>query len=295
MIKSLIEAAIIGVQVGCIYAIVALGLSLIFGIIRVVNFAHGTILMLFLYLGFYLNKFFHMDPYLTAIICVPVAFGFGYLLQFILIRPIFVREKSYVVEPMGILMLMAGADMILTNLGIIVFTPYVKAVETSYGTNVFHLGSIILNTTRTILIPIIIALVIGVNLFLSKTELGNTIRAVGQNREAAAICGINVHHVYALTFGIGCAVTALGGCAILPFTPITPTMGLDLSIKAFIVVVLGGLGSIPGMLLAGVIIGLVESISSQFIATGFSSLLALAVFIIIIVLKPTGLMGKIKV
>jgi branched-chain amino acid transport system permease protein len=295
MLKSLVEAVIIGIQVGCIYAVVALGLSIIFGIIRVVNFAHGTIMMLFLYLGFYLNRFLHMDPYLTIIICVPAAFGFGYLLQFTLIRPIFIREKSYVVEPMGILMLMAGVDMILTNLGIIVFTPYVKAVQTSYGTNVFHLGSISLNITRTILVPILIILVLGVNLFLSKTELGNTIRAVGQNREAAAICGINVHKIYALTFGIGCAVTALGGCAILPFTPITPTMGLDLSIKAFIVVVLGGLGSLPGMLVAGVVIGLVESISSQFIATGFSSLLALAVFIIIIVLKPSGLMGKIKV
>lgn len=295
MLKSLIEATIIGIQVGCIYAIVALGLSIIFGIIRVVNFAHGSILMVFLYLGFYLNRFLHMDPYLAAIICVPAAFGFGYLLQYTLIRPIFVREKSYVVEPMGVLMLMAGVDMIITNLGIIVFTPYVKAVETSYGTSVFHLGSITLNTTRTILIPIVILLALGVSIFLNRSELGNTIRAVGQNREAAAICGINVHHIYALTFGIGCAVTALGGCAILPFTPITPTMGLDLSIKAFIVVVLGGLGSIPGMLVAGITIGLIESISSQFIATGFSNLIALAIFIIIIVVKPTGLMGKIRV
>lgn len=295
MLKSLIEAAIIGIQVGCIYAIVALGLSIIFGIIRVVNFAHGAIMMIFLYLGFYLNKFLGIDPYLAAVICVPAAFGFGYLLQFVLIRPIFIREKSYVVEPMGVLMLMAGVDMVLTNLGIIAFTPYVKAVQTSYGTNVFHLGLISLNVTRTLLIPIVVMLAFGVSIFLNRTELGNTIRAVGQNREAAAICGINVHHIYALTFGIGCAVTALGGCAILPFTPITPTMGLDMSIKAFIVVVLGGLGSIPGMLIAGIIIGLIESISAQFIATGFSSLIALAVFIIIIVVKPTGLMGKIKV
>jgi len=294
MTKYLAEAVLVGIQVGCIYALIALGLSLIFGIIRVVNFAHGTIAMLFLYMGFYLNKYFGIDPYLSIIICVPSALVFGYLLQYSLIRPIFLREKAYVIEPMGVLMLMAGVDIILTNLGIIVFNPYVKTVQTSYASNVLMIGSITLNLTRILLVPIVVGLVIGVNLYLNKTEIGNTIRAVGQNREAAAICGINVHHIYALTFGLGCALTAFGGCAMLPFTPISPTMGMQLTIKAFIVVVLGGLGSLPGVLVAGIIIGLIESISAQFMATGFSGLVALALFIVMVVVRPTGLMGKIS-
>lgn len=295
MVESVAEAAVVGIQTGCVYAVIALGLSIIFGIIRVINFAHGSIMMLFLYLGYFLFTLFGIDPYVSILICTPAAFGFGYAIQYGLIRRIFLREKTYVLEPLGVLMLMAGVDMVIANLGQIGFTPYVKSVQTSYSMNTFAVGSIILNVPRMVLIPVVVGLVLGVYWLLNRTEIGNTIRAVGQNREAAAICGINVHHIYALTFGIGCAVTALGGCAMLPFISISPTMGLALAIKAFIVVVLGGLGSIPGMLAAGIVIGLVESIGSQFMAGGFAVLIALAVFIIIIVARPRGLMGRIQV
>ena len=295
MNEALAEATLVGIQTGCVYAIIALGLSIIFGIIRVVNFAHGSILMLFMYLGYYLFTLFGIDPYVSILICTPAAFGFGYAIQYGLIRRIFLRERNYVVDPMGVLMLMAGVDMVIANLANIGFTPYVKSVQTTYSMATLSLDFMVLNVPRMILVFIVIGLVFGVYWLLNKTEIGNTMRAVGQNREAAAICGINVHRVYALTFGIGCAVTAFGGCAMLPFTPISPTMGLALAIKAFIVVVLGGLGSIPGMLVAGIIIGLIESIGSQFMAGGFAVLIALAVFIIIIVVRPKGLMGRIQV
>jgi branched-chain amino acid transport system permease protein len=295
MTGTLASAAVIGVQLGCVYAVIALGLSIIFGIIRVINFAHGSIMMLFLYLGYYLWKLYGIDPYLSILICVPAAFGFGYAIQYGLIRRIFIREKAYVIEPLGVLMMMAGIDMIIANLGVIGFSPYVKAVQTSYSMNMIQVGFLSLNQPRTVLVPIVIGLVIGVNWLLSRTEIGNTIRAVGQNREAAVICGVNVHHIYALTFGIGCAITAFGGCAMLPFTPISPQMGLGLAIKAFIVVVLGGMGSIPGMLAAGIIIGLIEAIGTQFMASAYASLIALAVFIVIIVVRPRGLMGRIAV
>lgn len=295
MTEALATAAVVGIQIGCMYAIIALGLSIIFGIIRVINFAHGSILMLFLYLGYYLWTLFGIDPYVAILICVPAAFGFGYAIQYGLIRRIFVRERAYVVEPLGVLMLMCGVDMVIANLGQIGFTPYVKSVQTAYSMNIIQVGGLTLNQPRTALVPIVIALAFGVYWLLNRTDLGNTIRAVGQNREAAAICGVNVHHIYALTFGIGCAITAFGGCAMLPFIPISPSMGLGLAIKAFIVVVLGGMGSIPGMLAAGIIIGLVESVGSQFMAGGFAVLIALAVFILIIVIRPRGLMGRIQV
>jgi len=295
MTEALATAVVVGIQIGCMYAVIALGLSIIFGIIRVINFAHGSILMLFLYLGYYLWTLFGIDPYLAILICVPAAFGFGYAIQYGLIRRIFIRERAYVVEPLGVLMLMCGVDMVIANLGQIGFTPYVKSVQTAYSMNIIQVGGLTLNQPRTVLVPIVIALAFGVYWLLNRTDLGNTIRAVGQNREAAAICGVNVHHIYALTFGIGCAVTALGGCAMLPFIPISPSIGLGLAIKAFIVVVLGGMGSIPGMLAAGIIIGLVESVGSQFMAGGFAVLIALAIFILIIVVRPRGLMGRIEV
>jgi branched-chain amino acid transport system permease protein len=292
MINSFLNALILGTETGCIYAVIALGLSIIFGVIRVVNFAHGTILMLSLYLSFYLFKWFKIEPYLSAVIAAGAAFVFGYVVQFIVVRPIFVREKAYVVEPLGVLMLMAGVDMILSSLGIILFTPYVKSVRSVFSVMTFNAGFSTLSISRMVPVPVAVILAILSSWLLNRTETGNIIRAVGQNRDAAAACGVNVHHIYALTFGIGCAVTAFGGNFLLPFYPITPTIGSGLTIKAFIVVVLGGMGSIYGMLAAGVIVGLIESISSMFMPGSFATLLALAVFIVIIVVKPSGLMGR---
>ncbi len=295
MLNSFINALILGIETGCIYAIIALGLSIILGIIRVVNFAHGTILMLSMYLAYYLFQFFKLDPYLSAVICAVAAFLFGYAVQFIVVRPIFVREKAYVVEPLSVLLLMAGIDMILSSLGIIVFTPYVKSIRNFMSLASINAGFSTLNISRMIPVPIAVILALAANWMLNRTEIGNIIRAVGQNREAAAICGINVHHIYALAFGIGCAVTAFGGNFLMPFYPITPTIGSGLTIKAFIVVVLGGMGSIEGMLVAGVIVGLIESIGSMFMPGSLATLLALGAFIVIIVVKPSGLMGRIRV
>lgn len=295
MMNSFINAFTLGIETGCIYAIIALGLSIIFGIIRVVNFAHGTILVLSLYVGYYLFKLFKIDPYISAVFCAIAAFILGYAIQFIVIKPIFVREKAYVVEPLGVLMLMAGIDMILSSLGIIVFNPYVKSVSTFISGTLVDIGSSTFNVSRMIPVPVALILAFITNWVLNRTEIGNVIRAVGQNREAAAACGINVHHIYAFAFGIGCMVTAFGGNFLLPFYPITPTIGTGLTIKAFIVVVLGGMGSIGGMLVAGVAVGLIESISSMFMPGSLANLVALAVFIVIIIVKPSGLLGKIRV
>ena len=288
-------ALVFGVQVGCVYSIVALGLSLIFGVIRVVNFAHGSVLMLFMYLGYFLWAGLGVDPYLSILICVPAAFGFGYAVQYRLIRPMFLREKSYVVEPLSVLMLMAGFDMILANGALLGFGPFYKTVTVDYSSIVFRSGYLSLNLPRLLVIPIVLALAFGVTRLLNRTELGNTIRAVGQNREAAAICGINVHHIYAITFAIGCAITALGGCVILPFFPIAPAIGLGLAIKAFIIVVLGGMGSIPGTLVAGIIIGMIESVGGQLIPANLTLIISLVVFLLIIFFRPKGIMGRIEV
>lgn len=295
MAVQLTSALVYGILLGCLYAVVAIGLSLIFGIIRVINFAHGSIAMIFLYLGFFLWKFWGVDPYLSMLIVVPAAFGFGYAIQHVLIRPMFLREKSYVVEPLGVLMLLAGVDLVLTNSALLAFGPYTVAVETSYSSATMQLGFVTVSVTRLVLALIAVALTFGVFWMMNHTGLGNRIRAVGQNREAAAICGINVHHVYAIAFGLGCAITAFGGCAMLPFYAVYPQMGMPLAIKAFIIVVLGGLGSIPGALLGGIIIGIVESVGGQFVFTTTAYIFSLVIFLVILFLKPRGLMGTIEV
>ena len=289
------EAVLTGIQAGCVYAAIALGLSLIFGIIRVINFAHGAVLVIFMYLGYFLWQGWGIDPYVGMLICAPAAFGFGYAVQHFINRPLFIRERAYVVEPLGILILMAGFDMVLSNITLLGFGPFVKSVSPAYATNSIALGGILLNVPRLIMVPIVVALIFGVYRLLNRTELGNQIRAVGQNREAAAICGLNVHHIYALTFGIGCAITAIAGSAMLPFYPITPYMGLGLAIKAFIVVVLGGMGSIPGMLAAGIIIGLVEGVVGQFVPATYAFIVSLVIFLLVIFFRPKGLMGRIGI
>jgi len=296
MVEQVGAALVIGILLGCLYAVVAIGLSLIFGIIRVINFAHGSIAILFMYLGFLLWRLWGIDPYLSIIIVVPVAFAFGYGVQYILVRPMFVREKTYVVEPLGVLLLLCGLDLVISNGILLAIGPYALAVTNPYISGVIQWGGFLtISVPRLILALVAVGLCFGLFWLLNRTELGNSIRAVGQNREAAAICGLNVHHIYALAFGLGCAVTAFGGCVMLPFYGIYPQMGIGLAIKAFIIVVLGGLGSVPGALLGGIIIGVVESVASQFMPGTMALIISLVLFLIIVLLRPRGLMGTIEV
>ncbi len=293
--EQVASALVLGILLGCLYAVLAIGLSLIFGIIRVINFAHGSIFIVFLYLGFFLWQFWGIDPYLSILIVVPAAFAFGYGVQHILIRPMFLREKAYVVEPLGVLLLLAGLDLVLSNGCLLGFGPYTRAVTDSYISGVIQWGFLIISVPRIILALVAVGLTFGVSWMMNHTDLGHRIRAVGQNREAAAICGINVHHVYAIAFGLGCAVSAFGGCATLPFYAIFPQMGMSLAIKAFIIVILGGLGSVPGALLGGIIIGVVESVGGQFVPGTIAIIFSLIIFLAIIFVRPKGLMGTIEV
>jgi len=294
VVEALISALIAGLLVGGLYAVVAIGLSLIFGIIRVINFAHGSLLMASMYAGFWLWLLWGIDPYLSIIIVVPLTFLGGYAVQHFLIRPMFQRERTYVVEPLGVLLLMAGLDMALSNGALLFFKSDFRAVTVPYGAAAVHLGFLTIPVTRLILLVISMLLALGLSWLLSRTELGNAIRAVGQNREAAALCGLNVYHIYALTFGLGCAVTGFGGCAMLPFYFVDPSMGLPLAIKSFIIVVLGGLGSIPGALLGGFIIGVVESVGGQFVPATSASIFSLIMFLFIVFFRPKGLMGVLE-
>ena len=292
--ETLISALVSGVLLGGLYAVVAVGLSLIFGIIRVINFAHGSLLMIFLYAGFWLWSLFKLDPYVSILIVAPLAFVSGYAVQHILIRPIFVREKAFVVEPLGVLLLMAGLDMVLTNGALLFFRSDSRAVLVSYGQATIPVGFLNLSVTRLALLGIAVLIVVGLHWMLRRTEVGTIIRAVGQNREAAALCGVNIHRIYAFTFGLGVAVLGVGASAMLPFYFVEPSMGLPLGVKSFIIVVLGGLGSVPGALLGALIIGVVESVGAQFVPATAASIFSLLLFLAILFLRPKGLLGVLE-
>ncbi|WP_395346776.1 branched-chain amino acid ABC transporter permease [Variovorax sp. UC122_21] len=285
-------AAINGILVGAMLGGIALGLSLIFGVMRIVNFAHGSFLMLAMYTAFWLQQRLGLDPYLSIAVAAPAMFALGYAVQALVIAPLVRRERALVVEPISALLLTAGVYILIDNLALMAFGPNVRSASSGIAVQTIMLGEFPINTLRLVsaVLPLLMAL--GLSLWLGRTDLGRAVRATASNRDAAAMSGIDVARIYNLTFGLGCATVAVMGCLIAPFIPVTPQVGLAFGIKSFIVVVLGGIGSIAGSLVGGVVIGLFESVASQFVATPTAAIFSLGLFIVILLLRPQGLMGK---
>lgn len=285
-------AAINGIVVGAMLGGIALGLSLIFGVLRIVNFAHGSFLMLAMYIAFWMQHLMGIDPYPSVLIAAPLMFALGFLVQAYVIAPLIKRERALVVEPISALLLTAGVYIVVDNLALMGFGPNVRSVMSTIESTTIMLGDYPLNTFRVVAALAALAMALLVSLWLARTDMGRAIRATALNRDAAAMSGINVPFVYNVTFGLGCAMVAVMGCLIAPFIPLTPNVGLSFGIKSFIVVVLGGIGSITGSLLGGVVIGLFESVAAQFVATPTAAIFSLGLFIVILLVRPQGLMGR---
>jgi branched-chain amino acid transport system permease protein len=295
MTETLIAALVTGIVLGGLYGSVAVGLSLIFGIIRVINFAHGAFLMVAMYTSYWLWYFTKLDPYLSILIVGPLMFAFGYAVQHLLIRPMFLRERALVIEPLGVLLLMAGLDVVLSNLALLFFKSDYRGVIHPLGTAAWSVGFINLSVSRSLVFCLAVVLTVALSALLKYTDLGAAIRAVGQNREAAALCGVNVYRIYSFTFGLGIAILGIAGAAMVPFYYVNPAMGLPLAIKSFIVVVLGGLGSVPGALVGGIVLGVVESVAAQFVTATAAAIFSFSLFIIVLFTRPKGLMGVLEI
>jgi len=281
-----------GIIVGGLYGAIALGLSLIFGVMRVINFAHGSFLMMGLFIPFWLWKLFGINPYLAVVVAAPALFGIGYLIQATIIAPLFKRERAMILEPLSVLLLTAGVGIMLDNLALMALGPDFRGITMDFSAKAFWIGSVLnINYTRLIAFLTSIAIAMGLSLFLARTDLGRAIRSTAQNRDAAALCGINVSRVYNITFGLGCAILGVIGCVMIPFYLVSPSVGLAFGVRSFIVVVLGGIGSIPGSILGGLILGVVESVTAQFVTATSASIFSFVIFILVLFLRPTGLMG----
>ncbi|SFU75651.1 amino acid/amide ABC transporter membrane protein 1, HAAT family [Methylobacterium sp. 174MFSha1.1] len=285
-------ALVNGLLIGGIYGGVALGLSLIFGVMRVVNFAHGSLLMLALYAAFWLQALAGIDPYASVVVTVPLLFAVGFLIQSVVIAPLIRRESALVVEPLSALLLTAGVYLVIDNLALMAFGPDVRSASTSLVLAPLMLGPIPVNMQRLIAFLAAILAAVLLSLWLRSTRLGRAIRATAQNRDAAALSGIDVPMIYAVTFGIGAALLGLFGSLLATFIPITPQVGLSFGIRSFIVVVLGGIGSIPGSIVGGLVIGVFEALASQFVPATSAAILSLGLFILILLVRPSGLMGR---
>jgi branched-chain amino acid transport system permease protein len=287
----IIEDTINGILMGSIYGLAAMGLTLIFGVLKVINFAHGSMLMVGMYTAYWAVMLTGLHPYLTLIAVVPVMFVFGYLLQDILIKPIFKSEKD-VREPITVIIVTTGVWYILDNLSLLVFGPQYRNIQDNpLRGKMLEFGDMLVSVPKLWGFCAAIVTAVLIYLFLQKTRMGRAVRATSLDRDAASLQGINQYKMYNISVGIGTAAAGVAGVALVPFYNVFPSVGVLFDIKCFIIVVLGGLGSIWGALLGGIIVGVIESVGPQFMAATWTEAVVYALFLLFLFFKPSGLFG----
>jgi branched-chain amino acid transport system permease protein len=289
--EYILEDAINGILMGSIYGLAALGLTLIFGVLKVINFAHGSLLMVSMYVAYWVITLSGLHPYVALILVVPIMFLFGYFLQDIVIKPIFKAEKN-VREPITVIIVTTGIWYILDNLTLLIFGPQYRNLEANpLQGKMLEMGEMMVSVPKLWGFGAAVITTLAIYLFLQKTNTGRAIRATSLDREAASLMGINAYKIYNLAFGIGAATAGVAAVTLVPFYNVFPTVGVLFDIKCFIIVVLGGLGSIGGALLGGIIIGLIESIAPEFMAATWTEAIVYALFLLVLFVKPSGLFG----
>lgn len=288
-----IQLLISGILLGGIYALASIGLTLIFGVMKIVNFAHGEFFMVAMYLTFWLFYYFHIDPYLGTLVLVPVIFLIGFITYSIFIKP--TMSSSVLCQ----IFITVGLSTIIQNAVLLFWSADFRSISLNYATDsiVFgpypslSVGEIMVNPARLIAFVLAISLSIGFYLFLKFSYTGKIIRATSQDRSAALLMGINIDKVYKLTFAIGIVLVGLAGGLVLPIYTVHPYVGFDFVLVMFVVVVLGGMGSVVGAMFSGFIIGIVEVFSSYWIGQESKQAIYFLLFIGVLVVKPSGLFG----
>jgi branched-chain amino acid transport system permease protein len=268
------------------YAIISVGLNMIFGVANVVNFAYGALMMWAMYGCFLLNKFFGIDPYLTLILLIPLFFFFGYGLQIIFFNPLL--DKPHVNQ----LLVALGLLLMLENAALLTIGPDPEIVKTGTSHAKIILGSFIFNTPRLIAFAGAFAATVLLFLLLKRTMLGKAIRAIADQPEGALAVGIPLKRMYCIVHGIAAVCAALAGALIIPFYYVKPDLGAVFTVTAFIIVGLGGMGNIIGGLVGSFIIGVTEAVAVSFMPGSSSTILVFLIFIIFLVFRPRGIFGK---
>ena len=277
------QVVISGILVGALYAMVALGLALIFGVMRVINVAHGPLLMLGAYTTFFLYQAFGVNPYATVPLTMLVLFVVGVVLQRTLVfRVVDAPELSS-------LLLTFGISIALVNLAQLAFTSDLRAIEFLTGSYVF--GPFAISKSRLIAFAFAAAVTAAAFVFLKSTRLGKAIRATSQSREVAMVCGIDVGRIHVLTFGLATALAAAGGALIAVIVAIQPDMGGVWTFKSFLVIVLGGAGNYPGALIGGILLGVIEQLASLFLTAQLSEAVAYVLLVLVLLVRPAGILG----
>lgn len=287
MSSLILPAVLSGLMMGAVYALIALGLTLIYGVLHIINFAHGSLLMLALFAVYFLHFHLGIDPYLAIPIVLPVFFALGYVLQRGLISPMSSGSEQ------NVLLITLALSMIIDNLALYFWTSNTRTIDLPYAYNTVEILGAYLPLSRVIAFFGALAAAPLLWLYMAHTRTGSAIRAVAIEKRGAELVGIDVNHTYAVCFGIGTACVALAACLLLPTFYVTPQVGYTFVLVAFTTVVLGGMGSLPGALIAGLLLGVIESLCGLFLGESLGQIGIFLAFILILLFKPSGLLGKV--
>lgn len=282
----IIQVIINGIILGGFYAAIAVGFTLVWGVMNIINVAHGTALMLGAYVSYWAFVFFGVDPFLSIPLSFTVLFSGGFIFQKYLVNLV-IKAPLYMT-----FIVTYGISLIIENLALYFWGAEYRSVIPSYAGMGFLIGTLVIPYVRVGVLVISLVLVFSIFFFLEKTKVGLAIRATRMNREAAKLMGANIGRIYAITFAVGIAMAGAAGSLMSTAFIIGPTMGWAYLMRAFVVCILGGLGNINGALIGGLIFGLVEALGSVFLGAGYQESVSMGVMVLVLAIKPTGIIGR---
>jgi len=281
----LVPAVLNGLMTGAVYALVALGLTLVYGVLHIINFAHGALLTAAMFAAFFAYTLLGLDPYLAVFLLAPLFFAAGYALQRFVIGPAAHGEDR------NFLLVTLGLAIVIENALLYFFRADTRTINLPYAFDVVEVGSAFIAVPRLVALGAVVAVAVVLWVVMQWTDTGKAIRAVAKEKLGAELCGIDVAHIYAVTFGLGAACVAVAACLLIPTYYVNPSAGDAFVLIAFTIVVLGGMGSIAGALTGGLFVGVVESLSSVFLGQSLGQIGIFVLFIVMLLIRPSGLFG----
>jgi len=282
----LFPAVLNGLMTGAVYALVALGLTLIYGVLHIINFAHGALLTAAMFAAFFANRMFGLDPYAAAIVLTPLFFLLGYGLQRFIIGPAAHGEDR------NILLVTLGLAVVIENALLYAFRADTRTINLPYAFDTVEVGTAFLAVPRVIAFGVVIVVALGLWLIMQWTDTGKAIRAVAKEKLGAELSGIDVSHIHAVTFGLGTACLAIAACLLISTYYVNPSVGNAFVLIAFTIVVLGGMGSVAGALIGGLFVGVVESLSGLYLGESLGQIGIFVMFILVLLFRPNGMFGE---
>jgi len=285
MLLIIAQLAVSGLLLGGVYALISVGLVLIFGVLEIINFAHGEFLMLSMFAAYWFFNLWGMDPYVSLLIIIPLFFLTGIIVQRIIFQPLLDAP------PLDQVFVSLALSLIIQNLALYFWKANYRTVNTSYSSLVINVSQITINFSRLIAFAVALGTILLLFLFLKRTYIGRAIRALAQQKRGARLMGINIYRTYQIAFGIGIACVGIAGGVLIPVYYVYPSVGTLFVLTAFVIVILGGYNSLVGALVGGLIIGVVETFSGFFISPHLKQVVYFVIFILLLLVKPTGLFG----